>query len=501
MKKPIQFFLLIIGILLLTGCASTELRLYLDLYKEDPFPYAPLNDAQIARLYKGLQTVEKEVDSLAKDRIKLAENLLAVYDNLYYITAKAKRPDFDKEALRNETDGFHRYLDLYKKAVTAKARDVIALCNTARGKLDSYVVAAALRSASQKETEGSEKSASEDQQAVPKVNKTDVVESVREVNRAFIELGGSLDTDFEKSFLQNWSTVLVMASEQNLKTIFEKEPEELDELRQRIKALNTIVKELRQRGRKIPEKVSKDLAEAANAIDDAKPGDFKKSIDAVAKEATGVPSSLGIGDRGATATNQLAQSTTLFYSQIDRLQDPSDPIWRIVSDPENEAKWNIQFNESYFYAQGKSSIVVVRDTPMSFRVQRGANNPAALVKGQLQVSRVLGNAAISIAAASTGLPISNLMGEGGAEMATDDIGTFSEGENLSRRKALAEQRTRVRLRAVRNLRINLTAIKEDFQKIDPQKDPEGYKRLELKLEATLKGHKPVFSNMPETNKP
>ena len=118
-----------------------------------------------------------------------------------------------------------------------------------------------------------------------------------------------------------------------------------------------------------------DLKNAAMALDAPKQGDIKKSVDAIAKVATDVPSSLGIGDRGATALNQLVQSTNLLYSQVDRLQDPADPIWRIVTDPENEAKWNTQFSESYFYAQGNSSIVVVRDTPMSFRVQRAPTTP------------------------------------------------------------------------------------------------------------------------------
>ena len=242
-----------------------------------------------------------------------------------------------------------------------------------------------------------------------------------------------------------------------------------------------------------------DLKNAAMDLDAPKQGDIKKSVDAIAKVATDVPSSLGIGDRGATALNQLVQSTTLLYSQVDRLQDPADPIWRIVTDPENEAKWNTQFSESYFYAQGNSSIVVVRDTPMSFRVQRGANNPTALVQGQLQVSRALGNAAISIAAASTGMPVSHLMAKDNAGASSVDVEKFSEGENLSRRKALAEQKARVRMQVVRNLRINLISIKEDLQRIDPQKNPQGYKKLRSKLEATLKGHKTVFSNMPDTN--
>ena len=68
-------------------------------------------------------------------------------------------------------------------------------------------------------------------------------------------------------------------------------------------------------------------------------------------------------------------------------------------------------------------------------------------------------------------------------------------------KPWPSKKARVRMQVVRNLRINLISIKEDLQRIDPQKNPQGYKKLRSKLEATLKGHKTVFSNMPDTNTP
>ena len=64
-----------------------------------------------------------------------------------------------------------------------------------------------------------------------------------------------------------------------------------------------------------------DLKNAAMALDAPKQGDIKKSVDAIAKVATDVPSSLGIGDRGATALNQLVQSTNLLYSQVDPVRE------------------------------------------------------------------------------------------------------------------------------------------------------------------------------------
>lgn len=496
----IKTFLTVIGILLLSNCASTKLTLHLDLYKEDPSIDTPLNDTQVSQIYIGLASIERETDSLKKDRIKLAENLMDTYDELYYITSKATRPNDSKENILKETAGFHEYLEQYKDKVEKKALNTKVLCNKTRNKLDSYLKITNPKVTSSEVKTDLNPSDNEDQTKLPNVSKIEVIEGIKDVYKAFIELGGLMETNFEKTLIKNWPNISRMASEKNLKNIFDNEPKILADLRQKIQNLSLTLEELSERRYSVSERASKDLNEIIGAMTISKSSDMKKSVDDIAKVVTAVPSAIGIGDRGATALNQLVQSTTLFYSQIDRMQDPADPIWRTITAPENEAKWNKEFSKSYFYAQGNSSIIIVRDTPMSFRVQRGTNNPTALIQGQLQISRALGNAALSIATATTGMPVSNMLDKDEPNNVALTKDSLSESENLTRRKTISEQKYQLRARALRNLRINLKSIKEDLQKIDHEKEQAEYNKLKTKFEAILDAHKQFFSGMQNITK-
>ncbi|MEI8631514.1 hypothetical protein P4S72_04080 [Vibrio sp. PP-XX7] len=94
---------------------------------------------------------------------------------------------------------------------------------------------------------------------------------------------------------------------------------------------------------------------------------------------------------------KIFSSIDLLNSQLARLQNAGSPIWRVVADPVNEKRWNTKFSETYFKAEGEAGVVVVRDSPIQYRVQQAHNNPAALVEAQLQISRAVANTAIQIA--------------------------------------------------------------------------------------------------------
>ncbi len=479
-------------LLVLVGCASTKLQLNLDLYKEDPFALAPLSESQIARIYQGLQSVEIESKKLADSRVELADNLFSTYKNLWFVATKSISPDYTRENLESDVEDLKSYLDVYKKKVMAKAEEIRALSKAVRDLLDAYIV-----DPREKETASLSKPGGDGQKAPVRVTKYEVMDNIRKVNRSFIELGGPLHTDFEESLVKNWSVVSEMATEPNLEKMFKNSapPPEMSELRKTIKKLGETIEELQLRGYRIPMEVSKELEVVATAAEENTPGAMKKSVDAIARAATAVPLEIGLGDRGATALSKLVQSTTLLYSQIDRLQDPADPVWRIVSAPENESKWNTTFSETYFYAEGNSSVVVVRDTPISFRAQRGSNNPAALVKSQLQIARAIGNAAISIAAATTGIPISLGPNEGQSTPPDNSTEKYPKAEELAKRKALTEQKAKFRTQAIRNLRNNLVSVREELRSIDPGKKLKDYPNQQSRLETILKAHKPIFSDL------
>jgi hypothetical protein len=451
----------------------------LDLYKEDPAYIAPLTPARVASIYEGLDLAEREADELARDRARLADQLFATYESLYALAVKARTgSDYDKGDLSIDRG----HLESYKQKLTAKAKHIKALSRTAREKLAAHLK--------------SFPAGAPAQDVRLKSEQIEALRSVRSVAQELIELAGSLDTDFELGFINLWPSVTKTVSEENLKKLIKvgTVPKEFDAVRRRVGELGQLIKELQSRGRRVSENTGATLARLST-IEVTQPAAMKRSFDAIAAAATELPLSVGLGDRGATAIHDLAISAEFLYTQLDRLQDPADPIWRVVSSPENEAKWNTQFSNTYFYSEGNNSVVVVRDTPISFRVQRGNNNPVALVQSQLQISRAIGNVAISIAAASTGVPLPRVSGAGPAGTQSGD-GSSVEAEKLATAKATVERQAAVRAQAVRNLSRNLSALKDDFKAADPKKNPEGVKALLARLAAVLDAHLPVFTASP-----
>lgn len=99
---------------------------------------------------------------------------------------------------------------------------------------------------------------------------------------------------------------------------------------------------------------------------------------------------------------ELIRSANMYNSQLYRMQDPADPMWRVVTTKDNEKKWQILQDKTEATADGKVDIVMVQDSPMLHRVQRIEGDPSDLIASQLMVSRAVGMTAISIAEAALG---------------------------------------------------------------------------------------------------
>ena len=461
------------------GCASTKLQLNLDIYKEDPFRSLPISVEQMARIESGIGNLEGEAVKLSENRKNLGDNLFNTYNEIFYVMTKAKDPNFTRYQLTADTIGFRNQLIDYKTTIDNKLDDIKILADSARKTLAAF-----------------SRSLMETNKTAETVSELDLLRDIKKFEKSVVELGGPLNTEFEASLYGNWGTVIKMASAENLKALFKKDSRlpSLTELRKTAESYSKDIEELKTSGYRIPEEATHALHDAVKDLQEPTPGAFITSVDAIARATTTLSPAIGLGDGGATELSRLTQATTLLNSQIDRLQDPADPVWRIISDPRNEPKWNKEFSETYFYAQGNSSVVVVRDTPISFRQQRGSNNPATLIKNQLQISRAIGNAAISIAAATTGVPI-NLKTESDQTGTTSsNTDTAAESEALARRKAMAEERLKLRTLALRNLRNNLISIREEFRLKESSKTLKDYSELKSRLESILKAHQPFFKN-------
>lgn len=477
-RVPIVRGLILVPIVLLStlsGCASTRLTLNLDLYTDDPTAEANLSPARVLRLRHALDTARTEAAEMTRDRLELGDRMYEVFASLHGLLAEARRAASPPSAPEADTLAIlRRYRDQYHATVETKAREVTARINAAHASLDSYVQGLPAGLAA----------------ALARVDA--VVKGVALVKQGLEEIAGDLGTDFEKTLVLHWPAVVASASEDNLRKVLAAKADspEVQQLRERIQKLAATFKELADRGRRLPEPVTAALTAAVLATT-PEPAVLKRSIDAVARAATAIPLHVGLGDRGLTAVNELVRSTTLFFSQIDRLQDPADPVWRIVADPRNESKWNTTFSETHFYSEGNTSVVVVRDTPISFRVQRGANNPAALVQGQLQVSRALANAAVSVAGAALGAPLPRLPGQAAARDEASGA-TDSELEALLKRKAAVERLAASRAVAVRGLRQQLTLLRGQLQRVN-QADQAAVNALLAQFRSVLKAYEAVFA--------
>ena len=213
----------------------------------------------------------------------------------------------------------------------------------------------------------------------------------------------------------------------------------------------------------------------------ATPAEIKAKL-SVLKE---VPVAPPLPPPAAAAAAQL--SVPEDTNDLDRLQDPADPLWRVLSDPQNDWKWNSAFATNFFYAEGNSSVVLVRESPIHYRVQRGNNNPTALVQSQLEISGAIADAAIEVAGAASGikLPVPQKVGgtDGGADAGKQSTPTAgSENARLTEVASLRRQ-------ALRSLQTKLSQLRKEFAK-----KPDDATRASLlgELEGVLRGHLPSF---------
>jgi hypothetical protein len=206
-----------------------------------------------------------------------------------------------------------------------------------------------------------------------------------------------------------------------------------------------------------------DVARAVEASSQNSPSGLLDSSVKIALELETLRTDLPESASAQTALAGLARNSSLFAELIDRLQDAGTPVWRIVSDPSNEEHWNKSPMQPLtdFYAQGKSSVVFVRNDPMRFDVHDATNNPTALIKGQLEISRAVANAAISVAGAATGIPsVPKSVGDtsGGTGAPASTTTETDAATAFAKRKGAADEAERLRDRQIRGLSLELTAI-------------------------------------------
>lgn len=473
---------------LLSGCASSELTIHVDLYDEDPRFVAPMTPEEVAEQVANLERLRAAAKDKTAQRKYLAEVSVAMYNDT-------------REPLFNNPDRYTQELGDYKKAAGDAQSELEGLINDAIKELGIYTAKyqAAYETARrdfqrcENERLGSQSKAPPDlpgasseadeppPEEKPLVSQCWLSEKGKFVERLDDEwivrrLPVTLRADeakarglvakaaagyrsfaapVEKSFVVDWAGLradLYDAVEHSTT-----DNERKSAANRAVHGLNTRLASLAQATNVVPQSEIEEAVESDARGDTT--GLFRSTMK-IAIELESLRGDLPDDATAQTALSGLVRNSSRFSELIDRLQDSGDPVWRTVTNPANEAHWNTEITKSGFFAQGKSNVVIVRQDPMRYDIHEGTNDPVALVKAQLEVSRAVANAAINVVGAATGIKVPG-GGTKPGDPASDGTAATSNAasaEAFAQRKAKAEEQERARQNALRGLSMELNNI-------------------------------------------
>lgn len=109
-----------------------------------------------------------------------------------------------------------------------------------------------------------------------------------------------------------------------------------------------------------------------------------------------------------------------------RQEDYGDPIWRTITNSDN-TDWKKVYGKTRFAAKGNSSVIIAKDSPIDFRIKQGENDPKALIKSQLIVSRSL----VDLGLSAAGLDFDPTKDSSTSEDEADSTDSLTHEENSS----------------------------------------------------------------------
>jgi hypothetical protein len=469
--------LMLAGVSLLAACQSAKFNVRVDLYDEDPRAIVPMRPETATKLVEDVERLRAAASQKTALRIQLADGGWQIYEQAWLEAVPGAR---------NLPAGFALHKDQHQRFVA----EALHVDDELGDKLDDAVDL--LNQYSQHYT-GEYKIAHEAFQQCEKYRLSEKVRSRSAASGRDGDDEESADDDHEEAASQCQPYELTMKPVQRLddEWVLRRLPPSLREEEAASRAAVTIAVEayrgfagplktafiidwaglrgryyteieIAQRRRNVDAEVDAKralfaldgriaaLASSAglpkSRVEDAvarnagqvSPGLFS-SMQKIAVELEALRADLPDDITAKTALDELVRNSSRFTELIDRLQDAGDSVWRIVTDPANEAHWNSQPVGTRFYAQGNSSVVVVRHDPMRYDVHEATNDPVALIKGQLAISHAVTKAALTVAGAASGMPglTPKRDSSGNAVAPTDDerTQTTNTAEEFAKRKA------------------------------------------------------------------
>jgi hypothetical protein len=464
--------------LLVWGCASSRLELELAIYNGDPLQVDILTKEDIDQVRQNMTTMPETIDTIARLRARLAQEMFDVYDSGLYISSKARDQNYSSQQHTKDMSILNNYLGEFKTYLGKTQQLCLDNFQSTMGWLKKYGDLLP-------ETIAEDQTSPTTQEVLRRRKVLNAArQSIVDLQKSMSDLAGPSGTKFETTLQDRWLQIVNRITSKQVRDLAAKgkNSQALQELDERArKALNTLG-EAKKRGLD----VNQNLQTTLKAVIELNPPEKKAENIEVS-----LPNRQTVELLGDTVGKM--KKFDLFSSQVERLQDPSDAVWKIVTDPINSQNWNVEFSRTYYRAEGKTSVVIVRDSPMEFRVQQSHNNPAALVQAQLQISRAVADAAITVIGATTGVNLSAIPKPGDSSPNVEDAQARA-GEELARRKAKVARLTEQRGLAIKMLSANLRSLREQLGplKTNNSKDKITIEKLLNNLVATLKADAAFF---------
>jgi hypothetical protein len=392
-----------------TACASSNLKIQVALYDGDP--HVTFSVTGVQKVLAQLTPMEREIRNVAEARKALAKAAVDLEPAYYDAWPETKGSPDLTAGVRMQLPEFVAVVD---DTVQLFSLDVAA----ARSSGESYLDARNRTATQEAET----------------AFRRDIARVDAGYRRLLASPLGGHAKNFEQGFLhllpEKFETLSGVPDETKRKTLHESLQYIIDELHK-----------LPNHGYDAIRRFEESVRAMTGASDSAK-------LNAASNSAlVALTGGLATSDSQLDELQSRVLEATIGAALVDRIQDAADPVWRQVAAPENEKHWNMRFEESYAYAQGNSSVVIVQDSPLSYRVQRSSNDPRALVAGQLAVTRAIASAAIEVASAAAGLPGKPLGTQSSPGTSSAVESTKLPSVNVTRARLASESRGRAKARA------------------------------------------------------
>lgn len=417
MNSSLKIPFLILGMLAI-GCASQKVQVIVDVYQGE-IPH-DIKETTVINALQKFSEINVEANQVASQKIALAEGLYEAYESYLRIHSEIYSTTFEPSNMSI----LNSYLVNYKDTIEGLVENVQNRVRVARASLK--------------------------QENINNISELQLYAETEMINDAFLDLINYQSSDLNNVLFNFWPDLLNdlrrISDDQNLI--------DNNKIQSQVQALILQFSRLSKLIEKQNSNINIDEIDPSTL---ETPNAYRESINALYTIFSEIPKDVSYQNREKALADFTRQNSILF-SQIERLQDPADPAWKFLK---NEKKnWNTEFNKTYFKAIGDNSIVLVRDTPSSFRVQQANNDPSVVIENQLQISRAVSGAAISIAGAFIGVdpPI-------GQQSPTDDESIYSVSL-----KTKIEEQNKIRSRNLAALSASLEILKDELNQLDPADD-------------------------------